>query len=239
MIKTLKENIVALVAVSFAVGGSLFLSSLSLSFLAYGRKDSPNFQLWVLFSMIIGYLLVISIYGIYLYTGKRSFTNELRLDQGLKFRPIMFSILTAFGIILFTVLFALVFPAPPGTLNQTTSELTQYVGPLPMFVTVLYPIVFAPLFEELLYRGVFGSLFKVFDTKSITNKVLFVLSNTLIFGALHYQTTGTSHAMLVSFLFPTISGLVFSLQYLKTKNLYYPIISHAVYNLIVVMVSTA
>lgn len=214
---------------------NMFLSSLVLSFVAYGRKDSEAFPLMMLVSMIIANILIIFCFSLFLKNNDKSTMYELRLLKKFEFKKIVIAILLPLVIVLFSIVFSLFFPAQTGSTNNTTQTLTQYNGPWPYFVAVLYPVIFAPIFEELIYRGVFGSIFKIFDNDNKVNQLIFIITSVLIFGLLHLQTTGTSYSIITSFLFPAFSGVIFSLEYVKTRNLIYPIITHSIYNFIVIL----
>lgn len=234
MNKTLEylRKIFTVISVAFI---NMFLSSLILSFLAYGRKGSEAFPLMMLFSMILSNILILILFHYFLKRKNKSLIDEFNLNKKIDFKYLLISIFIPLLIVLFSIGFTIVFPPDESSINNTTQTLTQYTGPWPYFVSILYPVFFAPVFEELIYRGIFGSVFNIFKENSRLNNLLFILSSVLIFGALHLQTTGTTFTIVTSFLFPAFSGIVFSYQYLKTKNILYPIIAHSVYNFIVIL----
>lgn len=224
------------ISLSIALTGfTLFISSLILSFVTYGRKGSDAFPLMMLVSMTIANIVTLAVFWLYLKRSKRTVASEFNLKERVNFRYLVASILAPLIIVAFTFVYIILFPNEPGSANETTKTLTQYNGPWPYFVAFLYPVIVAPIFEEVVYRGIFGSIFNVFNEKSRLNYVMFTATSVLIFGALHFQSTGTTFSIITSFLFPAFSGLVFSLEYLKTKNIIYPIITHSVYNFIIVI----
>lgn len=230
--------IVATVLSVATILSSIFISSLAVSFIGYGRRDSPDLKAWELLSMMVGYVFILSLYGIYLHYKEKKFNDEFNSSRRLDFKNIMIS----FGVAMLPVLFAVglslffppVEPSVNSSANQNTNEIINYVGNFALFVSLFYPVIIAPIFEEFLYRGMLGSLFDVFNTKSKFTIALYVGVTSIIFGFLHIQVTGTPYTIAASFLVPFFSGLVYSIQYLKTRNIWYPIISHGMYNLIVI-----
>lgn len=224
---------VATIASVMIVMFSTFISSLSVSFMGYGRPHSPDYQLWELLSMIVGYVFVLSAYGIYLHYKGKNFIREMGMNHRIFFGGVIASIIAAIIPVVFAVALSFGFP-PVNTANENTNDIIQYSGRFGAFVTVFYPVIFAALFEEMLFRGVIGSIFDIFRTNSKLTKTAFIIVNSAIFGFLHLQVTGTPFTIAASLLIPTFSGVVYSVLYMKTKNIVYPIIAHGIYNLIVI-----
>lgn len=94
---------------------------------------------------------------------------------------------------------------------------------------ILFPLVIAPIVEELAFRA---GLKSVLVDKGGWKPVYYVIISTVLFGLLHFQP-GTP--TIIPVLITGFLGLVNSLVYLKTKNIFIPIITHMLYNLVVVV----
>ena len=213
-----------------------FIASLSISFISLtnlGEKEPIFFQL---VSMALAYFIILSY--IWVLLRKQELFKDIIKIKKLKLNKVIYAILIALVIIVTTALIAgFLYPSEGISGNTTTQKLTIYNGSFPFFVSFLFPTIIAPILEELCYRGLFGWFFDVFSHKKKFISILYVIVTSLIFGYLHLQSTGDFYSILSSFLFPFISGLVFSIQYLKTENILYPIITHSMYNTIIVLVS--
>lgn len=216
----------------------LFLSALTLTVVSGGEFGGDYFILESLLSMVVGYL------GAYMFTemalGKSRSYGKFLLEDTLSLRK--FTLATGVplvSIFLTAVSTAILLPLLGGDVgvNQTTQELTKYTGTLSIFVSVLYPVIFAPFFEESIFRGLIGKFFGLGRGESTKGtKVAFVLTSSLVFGLLHMQTTGSSFAIVNSVVSPAMGGLVFSTEYLYLKDLRYNMYSHALYNGLIVLV---
>lgn len=126
-------------------------------------------------------------------------------------------------------------PIPNGS-TTTTETLKEYSGLGYIFISIIYPILFAPFFEEIIYRGILGSLFSI-NSKGVSrlNKGLFLLTSSILFASLHYQV-GLDLTSQVNILVLTmISGLVYGAIYLKSGNLLFPIMLHILQNAFVLI----
>lgn len=114
--------------------------------------------------------------------------------------------------------------------NTGIPESTQSVLDKNSFLmTLLFPVIIAPFFEELTFRAGMKSLLV---DKAGWKSISYVIISSIIFGMLHWtpgSPTALSHVLLTGFM-----GVVYSMVYLKTDNLYIPIISHMIYNGLVI-----
>lgn len=245
MLKT-RLNILTPILFSFLTSWLLtFIASFYLSFIAYGRKNSPNFVLMTLIAMILSFLTIFIVYYLYLKKNNRDFLHEMGITKyNLNLRLVIISILTTMlNMLIISTLIYLFGDGSTSSVsneieNNTKRALEVYSGAFPVFVSVLYPVIVAPIMEELLFRGMFGSLFRVNDKDTkMYMKVLFVIVSALVFGTQHFQGNGTLFGVISSFAFPAVSGVIYSTIYLKEKNIAAPIIVHSMYNLSIVLFS--
>lgn len=221
-IKILKRtSVILFISISWYV-----LSSFILSFLAY-NETKPS-MINVIISMIASYIIIITIW----YLVKKRLQKELDFNFNFKlnFKNIIFSLIFAFGILLTGSLFIFAFsPLTANTEHTVTNDFVNYSGPLTIFV-VMYPIIIAPIIEEIFFRGIFGDIFFIFKDRSKINFYFYVIMSSLIFSTLHLNFEVSTWQTIISFAVPFISGVFFSIQYKMSKNLIYPILTHILYN---------
>ena len=87
-----------------------------------------------------------------------------------------------------------------------TSSTIQTIQSLPLFLTVLFPVVLAPLVEELFFR--------VLSFQLLWGKKLYVLLSSFLFALMHL-TTNTPFFVGVMFVEIFLMGVVLSLTYQK------------------------
>lgn len=109
---------------------------------------------------------------------------------------------------------------------KSTQESKEIIMSLPRWLTILIAVVLAPISEELFFRQGFYNLIG-------DNKFLYILLNSSLFALAHFQagdTVTTAYILINSFIFGTIlSGVHY-----KTKNIFIPIITHTLLNLIAI-----
>lgn len=160
-----------------------------------------------------------------------------------KFKP--FDILKIIGFVAIsilaagvsTVIIALALHATNSSQNAniTTQSLVNGLsGVWKIFGMVLIPSILAPFFEEAIFRQGMGYIFKVEQGGS---KVAFLITESILFGLLHAQLTGTPVAIVQAIIVPMIGGFIFGLIYLKYKTFWYSYLTHSLYNLVVVLIT--
>ena len=87
---------------------------------------------------------------------------------------------------------------------------------------ILYSIMIVPLFEEYFYRFLPLSFSRY---SNILVSVIVIFFSSLFFAYFHSLDSFTS-------VFVFVMAVIFSVMFLKTKNVCYPIMSHSLYNLI-------
>ena len=114
-----------------------------------------------------------------------------------------------------------------GLENATNQlELNEAFRTKPLLVIVLAVIV-APFMEELLFRGIFRKIF--------SNKYIFIISSSIIFGALHVIDDFKSPKELLFILSYSILGVFLGKIYEKTNNIFSNIMFHFVQNSVAIL----
>jgi CAAX protease family protein len=132
------------------------------------------------------------------------------------------ALVVSYGVFfLILLLFYLIAGRMPGTAE---SEQLREVGGGTLAIVIFSTVVLAPIFEELFFRGLFYPALR----RRLGWKMAIFL-DALIFGALHFQPL---------FLISLVGvGAVLAYLYEKTDSLFAPMITHALYNLVVVIIS--
>lgn len=175
-----------------------------------------------LLSSIPAALLLLKIY--YRDSGKS-------LNIELSSRDFMVGLLVAGGAILVgfgvAILFTLI--GASGS-SGSSSIITERTG-LDLALTTVGVVIAAPIAEEIVFRGI---LYDVWNGRK--NPFGFLIGSMLIFGVLHADFgSGLLFALYSIISTGLAGGLVFGIAYLKTRNLFAPIIGHMIYNLLVVI----
>jgi membrane protease YdiL (CAAX protease family) len=113
-------------------------------------------------------------------------------------------------------------------LNQivgTTSENQAALATMPLWFMIIFGTLVGPMVEEGIYRGLLG--------KFIKNKVAFVIVSSLLFAAMHVVSITSLPESPMQYLFLIqygVMGLVLSLNYARTKNIFSSYMIHMIMN---------
>lgn len=201
--------------------GLLFVSIFVVGIVLVGMFQTLGFN--PILSGALASQLAIGIYAIALFGVKKDLILE-------PFKE--FSFKTFWYGVRITVLILLVNVIVSGLLVNTDSmpESTQKIIEQRSFImTFFLPVIAAPLFEELAFRA--GLKYLLVD-KGKWYKTSYIIVSSVIFGLLHWTPgapTSLAHIVLTG-----LMGVIYSLVYLKTKNIYIPIVSHMLYNGLVI-----
>lgn len=117
-------------------------------------------------------------------------------------------------------------------LDEFTSNTTEaIINNGSIVVLFLIPVIVAPILEELAFRAGFK---KILVDNSKWKPYQYVIISSILFGLLHWQPGAFS---IYPIIVTTSMGVIHSIIYLRTNNIFIPIVSHMLYNLIVVSVS--
>lgn len=177
-------------------------------------------------SALIASQLSVLFFGLVLYDFKvkkiiEGFKN--RIDGEVIFQALK---ITMFVLIINTLLGSLV--KIEGETSETVDNLVTEVS---FIMSILLPIVVAPLFEEFAFRG--GMKYVLIDKYGFS-KLSYVIIVGVVFGLMHYSsgTLGLIHVALTGAM-----GIIYSISFLKTDNIYVPMISHLLYNGLIMLVA--
>lgn len=116
--------------------------------------------------------------------------------------------------------------------NDKTSETVDIlINDVSFFMSIFLPVIIAPLFEELTFRS--GLKYVLIDKYGFS-KIAYVIIGGTIFGLMHYSpgSLGVIHVILTGAM-----GILYSICYLKTNNIYVSMISHFLYNGLIMIVA--
>ena len=132
-------------------------------------------------------------------------------------------------VLLCNILVGTVFPINSSEIPEQTQKIIENNS---LVMTVILPVIIAPVFEELVFRA---GLKRLLVDKGSWSKLSYVIVSSLIFGLLHYSPgwSGLAHVSLTA-----LMGIIYSTVYLKTENIGIPIASHMLYNGLVVTLAS-
>lgn len=170
----------------------------------------------------------ILLFGLMLFKFNKS--EMLNPFNDLNFKTFWYGVRATVVILFINVLITSIFPQGSGDTPSTTQKVIQDQS---FMITFLLPVVIAPIAEEFAFRA--GLKYLLVD-KGKWHKTSYIFTSSIIFGLMHW-TPGAPTALL-HVLLTTFIGVVYSIVYLKTKNIYIPIVSHMLYNGLVVTLAT-
>jgi len=112
--------------------------------------------------------------------------------------------------------------------NQEAINALATVGPMTQIFLVIFAVFLAPFTEEILFRRTLFSFIKKNSTPFLA-----VLLSSILFGLIHGLTELSNPVVLLPYV---AVGIVLQIFYLKSKTLVVPIIMHALFNLVGVIV---
>lgn len=113
--------------------------------------------------------------------------------------------------------------------STTTQDILKLSKPLMVFVSGFL----APIAEELVFRLTFKD--ELVNQKGL-HKVSFLMASGLIFGLLHIDGNALLIDNLGIITVTGVSGIGFGLVYLMSNNIWAPMLSHILYNLLIVSI---
>ncbi len=117
---------------------------------------------------------------------------------------------------------------------KTTSENQAALMELPLWFMIIIATILGPMVEEGIYRGILG--------KFIKNKVAFVIISSLLFAAMHVVTITSLPESPMQYLFLIqygVMGIVLSLNYVRTKNIFSSYMIHMLMNAVATTMMSA
>jgi hypothetical protein len=111
------------------------------------------------------------------------------------------------------------------TIKSTGTEVATKVFELDIPIIYIYSVIFSPLIEELICRKY---LFKWLDAK--TGFMLAALLSSIVFSIPHFDPISTPGYIFI--------GMVWCWYYRQTDNILVPIVSHACFNYLVILITS-
>lgn len=111
---------------------------------------------------------------------------------------------------------------PLESISQGFSQANETLSDGMLLIQILSNAVFIPLLEEFLYRGIICGQLSLWYKPWIG-----ILISSLLFGIMHFNV--------IQFLYAFLVGLVLGSTYIKTKNIWIPVLGHGLTNLIVIL----
>lgn len=111
-----------------------------------------------------------------------------------------------------------------GAEPNARSEAFQDPTVMKIVIALVASIIISPFYEEILYRGFIYNAFRKYMGAKLS-----IVSNGLLFALVHLPSLDILPVNL-------INGFIFAWAYEKTKNIYVPIIIHALFNLSLIII---
>lgn len=205
---------------------SLFLSMLVAGYLLIGPLEELGMR--QILSGAIASQSAILLFGLIVFGFNK--TEMLKPFKEFNFKTFWYGVRATVVVLFINVLITFIFPTGSGDTPSTTQKIIQEQS---FMITFFLPVVVAPIAEEFAFRA--GLKYLLID-KGKWYKTTYILTSSIIFGLLHW-TPGAPTAF-IHVLLTTLMGVIYSFIYLKTKNIYIPIVSHMLYNGLVVTLAT-
>ena len=111
--------------------------------------------------------------------------------------------------------------------GNTFANNQDTLNEMPLMLTAVLAVIWAPIVEELVFRGAIRSFIK--------NKTAFIIVASIVFGALHAITEDGIFNIIVTSLPYIALGTCLSCAYAKTNNIWVNICMHAINNAVAVI----
>lgn len=169
----------------------------------------------------------IIIYGLALFKFNKDVITD-KLKNKLTFEAFWNGIKLTVIVLIINVIISTLFLQSSEIPEKTQSVLERNS----FLMTFFFPVIVAPIAEELAFRA--GLKYVLVD-KACWKPWSYIILSSVIFGLLHWSTgiMGLAHVLLTG-----LMGVTYSIVYLKTDNIYTPIVSHMLYNGLVITVAS-
>jgi len=169
----------------------------------------------------------IIIYGLALFNFNKDVITD-KLKNKLTFEAFWNGIKLTIIVLIINIIISTLFIQSSEVPEQTQSIVERNS----FLMTFLFPVIVAPIAEELAFRA--GLKYVLVD-KACWKPWTYIILSSVIFGLLHWSpgTMGLAHVLLTG-----LMGATYSIVYLKTDNIYTPIVSHMLYNGLVITVAS-
>ncbi len=214
--------IFTLVLILFYCSSLFVLIPISLFNIDINNCDNTTLNLLRVFPNLV---LSIILFLIYKKDLIKDFKNLKENFDSITDTAIKYWLLGFVGMIITNSLIAALTPVKIATNEESIRELIS-ITPLFSFFLIC---IFAPFVEEMIFRKSFKDVFK--------NKILFIITSGLVFGALHVIGSIESLYDLLYIIPYSILGIFFAIIYSKTDNIFSTILVHFTHNLILLILN--
>lgn len=169
----------------------------------------------------------IIIYGLALFNFNKDVITD-KLKNKLTFEAFWNGIKLTIIVLIINVIISTLFIQSSEIPEHTQSVLERNS----FLMTFFFPVIVAPIAEELAFRA--GLKYVLVD-KACWKPWTYIILSSVVFGLLHWSPgiMGLSHVLLTG-----LMGVTYSIVYFKTDNIYTPIVSHMLYNGLVITVAS-
>lgn len=212
----------------------LFSALVLILYLTFGILGLPTASEMKDFGAIkLGYYIIGGLFILilsYVYS-KDLMTDETNFIKKFKYNIIeiiKYTGLILIGYALIKLIFINLFQSD-NNITQSSSYVINTFKYFPFYI-IFVILIYTPYVEEIIFRK---SIYHI-----IKNKFLYVIISSLLFGLLHVIGDGnaTSIGSFFLLLIPyTYFGVILALSYLKTKNIFIPIMCHLLYSSILIL----
>lgn len=175
---------------------------------------------------IVNFIVFVSLLFLSILFNKNNIKNDLEnLKDSIKnnFKIILkYSLIAIIGYILSNIVGGAIFDSTNLVLSEESVDNSNICQ------VIINLLIWAPITEELLFRSTLN--------KDIKNKIIFVLTSSLLFTGVHVFGNGINLTTLINSLQFIVLGLYFALLYKKTNNIIINIIMHFFCNVIGVVI---
>jgi CAAX protease family protein len=219
---SIAEVVIALGAV-FGIYNAVGLSII----LAAGSDSARLIYGYIVYALVLCPLISLSAFIILRRSGRG--WKELGIRWNKKGRTIiaglvggLVALFASYAIyFIVVILFQLFAGRPPGT--PESQNLQNLSGPA-LVLAVFVTVILAPIFEETFFRGLFYPALR-----RRLGVPLGIILSAFVFGALHFEALSLLSLIAV--------GAIFAYLYERTESLFAPMITHAFYNGVVILIA--
>lgn len=146
----------------------------------------------------------------------------VRMDE-FKKEELLSNVILVGLIVLFGILLnVFVAHLPLSDISKGFEKANETLGDGSVVIQILSNALLIPILEELLYRGIICGQLSLWYKPWIG-----ILISSVLFGIMHFNV--------IQFLYAVIMGILLGFSYVKTKNIFIPILGHGLTNLVVIL----
>ena len=153
--------------------------------------------------------------------------REVFFEKNLILKKLILSVVVA--VLVFFISF--IFESAARSLGEQSAKIVFEKKSLWQIILASIQIIVMASYEEIIYRKYLVNRFCNFFAKFKYRKICAIFLSAILFSLAHLYNG------VCSILFALLSGLLFSVLYHFSKNIFYPILVHSIYNLVTFFIS--